>query len=311
MSFDRDELIAACRAYGPVVRVVVAKVRGSAPRDAGTAMLVWQNGQTGTIGGGTLEFELTQAARELMAQGDDRLSQHALGPDMGQCCGGHVLMLSEVFDLKRASGLPENLVARGPDPMPLSVSRVLAQHRNGTAPMSAQFLDGWMIEPVASPTRQIWIWGAGHVGRAMVRVLNPLPDLAVTWIDTGADRFPADIPEDVTVLQGGDPALLVRHAPQTAEHLIVTYSHALDLALCHGLLTQGFRFCGLIGSATKKARFFKRLAEAGHNSQQIDRITCPIGDPGLGKHPHQIALGVAAQLLHPAQDTFYGKERRA
>lgn len=311
MSFDREALIAACHRHGRVVRVVVAQVRGSAPRDAGTAMLVWKDGQSGTIGGGTLEFELTQTARELIAKGTDRVSRHALGPDMGQCCGGHVVMLSEMFDLERSLALPEDHIARGPEPMPLSVKRLLSRHRSGAVPMTAQFLDGWMIEPVASVTRQIWIWGAGHVGRALVSVLHPLPDVAITWVDTGADRFPEDVPADVAILHGGDPALLVRYAPAHAEHLIVTYSHALDLALCHGLLSHGFGFCGLIGSATKKARFRKRLSEAGHPPHQIDRITCPIGNPALGKHPHQIALGVATDLLRAGKETTYGKELRA
>ena len=96
-----------------------------------------------------------------------------------------------------------------------------------------------------------------------------------------------------------DPAMAALHAPVTAEHVILTYSHALDLALCNALLERGFSRCGLIGSATKWARFRRRLGELGHAEAEIARISCPIGDPRLGKHPQAIAVGVAAELLAP------------
>ena len=113
MGFERDALIAACAAHGRVARVVLAEVRGSAPREPGTAMLIWPEGQSGTVGGGTLEHELTRAARAgLSGGGADRLSRHALGPDLGQCCGGHVLALTEIYDSARAEALPEDMIAR-------------------------------------------------------------------------------------------------------------------------------------------------------------------------------------------------------
>jgi xanthine dehydrogenase accessory factor len=135
------------------------------------------------------------------------------------------------------------------------------------------------------------------VGRALVAVLAPLPGVAITWVDVAADRFPADVPEGVTVLPAADPARLADHAPREAEHLVLTYSHALDLELCHRLLGRGFARLGLIGSATKWARFRSRLAALGHAPAQITRIDCPIGNPALGKHPQAIAVGVAAEFL--------------
>ncbi len=156
-----------------------------------------------------------------------------------------------------------------------------------------------MVEPIAKPTRPLWVWGAGHVGRALVQTLAPLPDFAITWVDVHADRFPPDSPEGVTMLPATDPAQVLKHAPENAEHLILTYSHTLDLALCHAALSHGFGACGLIGSKTKWARFRNRLATLGHAPTTIARITCPIGDPALGKHPQAIAIGVAGQLLLP------------
>ncbi|SIT91377.1 molybdenum cofactor sulfurylase [Yoonia rosea] len=146
------------------------------------------------------------------------------------------------------------------------------------------------------PARPLWIYGAGHVGRALVNVMAPLPDFTITWVDTGAERFPET---DVTTLVAKDPALIVKHAPLDADHLILTYSHEIDLALCHALLNHGFHSAGLIGSATKWARFRSRLAALGHAPAQVSRIACPIGDPALGKHPAAIALGVATAMISP------------
>lgn len=300
MSFDRAGLIAACRAQGRVARVVIARVRGSAPREGGAAMLVWQDGQSGTIGGGALEHALTQSARKDLEHGKDALSRHALGPDMGQCCGGAVDVLTEFYDLPRAQALPEDLVARGTGPEPLAVTRVRARLRARGEPPLPALVDRWMIEPVSRPQRMLWIWGAGHVGRALVDVMVLLPDVDITWVDTTTDRFPAVIPHGVTQLCAAQPADLVPYAPAQADHLIVTYSHALDLDLCHRLLGHSFAFAGLIGSATKWARFRNRLRDLGHRPGQIGRITCPIGNPALGKHPAAIAIGVAADLLTPA-----------
>jgi xanthine dehydrogenase accessory factor len=113
----------------------------------------------------------------------------------------------------------------------------------------------------------------------------------------------------VTVISASDPALLADHVPLAAEHLVLTFSHALDLELCHRLLKRGFRSCGLIGSATKWGRFRSRLKALGHSSEAVAQIRCPIGDPALGKHPQAIAVGVAADLLRAVP--AIQKEKRA
>ncbi|MBB95671.1 MAG: xanthine dehydrogenase accessory protein XdhC [Rhodobacteraceae bacterium] len=296
MSFDVDALRRALD-HGPVSRVVVAEVRGSAPREVGASMIVWDGGQSGTIGGGTLEFEAAEAAR----RGHVGLLRQALGPDLGQCCGGAVTVLTERITGQMLDGLDGPVHARPVDgaaaPVPLSVERILARARDRGETPVPQLVDGWMVEPVIRATRPVWIWGAGHVGRALVDVLAPLPDLALTWVDTAPERFPDTIPEGVDAVPVARPTALVPHAPIEAEHLVVTYSHALDLDLCHALLSHGFGSAGLIGSATKWARFRSRLGDLGHRPGDIARITCPIGDPSLGKHPQAIAIGVAGQML--------------
>ncbi|MFZ1469135.1 MAG: xanthine dehydrogenase accessory protein XdhC [Paracoccaceae bacterium] len=300
--FDLIGLREAVAAHGRVARIVIAAHDGSSPREVGASMLIWQADagqvrQSGTIGGGALEHEATLRAQAALAIGGRQVQRVALGPALGQCCGGAVTVWTEVYD---ADSLPEpvaGVVARGPGERPIAVSRLLAAARGQGQVPGPGMVQGWMIEPVATPMRQIWIWGAGHVGRALVAVLAPLPGMAITWVDIAPDRFPGQVPDGVTAVPAADPAALVAHAPPTAEHVIVTYSHALDLDLCHRLLGHGFGACGLIGSKTKWARFRSRLTALGHSPQAIARIDCPIGDPSFGKHPQAIAVGVAARIL--------------
>ena len=316
MSFDLNTLRSALDAYGTVARVVIADFAGSSPREVGAAMLVWDTGQSGTIGGGALEYDAARAARAQLAGATPcRLTHHALGPDLGQCCGGRVSLVTELYDQKQLSDLSTEVIARpvavdNLEP-PLSVTRILSTARaQGDLP-APRLIDGWMIEPVSRPSRPVWIWGAGHVGRALVHTLAPLPGLDITWIDTDHSRFPDPIPARVSAIPQSNPGDLARHAPDTTAHLILTYSHALDLDLCHRLLQRPFAFAGLIGSKTKWARFRKRLSELGHTPDQIARITCPIGDPTLGKHPHEIAIGVAHDLMMRHHTASHRAEKQA
>lgn len=298
---DRAALARILAQMPVVVRVVIAAHQGSSPREAGAAMLVWESGQEGTIGGGALEYEATATARALLAGGGPKVARMPLGPALGQCCGGAVTLVFERITAADLDAMPESgLYTRrveGATEMPLAMTRA---QRNARGQGIAQTLwkAGWLAEPVSAPERALWIWGAGHVGRALVAVLHPLPGLKITWIDTASDRFPADIPRDVTPRIHENPAALIAEAPLQAEHLIVTYSHALDLDLCHRLLGHGFGGAGLIGSASKWARFRNRLRALGHSDARISRIQCPIGAPELGKHPQAIAVGVAAALLN-------------
>lgn len=307
MSVDLADLQKAVARHGSVARVVVADVRGSAPREPGAAMLVWADGQSGTIGGGALEYQAAADARRALATGATTVTRHPLGPALGQCCGGAVTLVTEVLDAAALSTLDGPVWMRrvqGTGDVPLPLRRAAATARNAGLPAAVRLLSGWLIEPVASPRRPVWIYGAGHVGAAIAGVLSPLPDFDVTLIDTDRRRFADVMPTRCSTLISANPADAVAYAPDNAEHLILTYSHAFDLEICHRILQRGFAFAGLIGSDTKWARFRSRLRDLGHSDAQISRIRCPIGQKSLGKHPQAIAIGVATDLLSPAVRAF-------
>lgn len=240
--------------------VEIIATRGSAPRDAGTVMKVTDDGIEGTIGGGALEHRAIATARRLMAQGGAGHEETIpLGPSLGQCCGGSVRLRfgtkAKAFDPVHSQ--VAGLRIAGRDPVPL------------------------------------WVWGAGHVGRAVVATAPPQA-LDITWIDSALERFPREIPAHVKALPAADMPLLAARAPRHVHHLIFTYSHDIDLALCAALLKREAASIGLIGSDTKWARFRKRLIAL---SLDPAPITCPIGDKSLGKAPAQIANGVVRALL--------------
>jgi len=296
VTIDREMLCRTLEAHDPLARVVVASHAGSVPRDAGAEMLVWPTGQTGTIGGGALEYAAAAAARDLLCGTEDhRLMQFPLGPSLGQCCGGAVtLVIERITDVTEIPdvGLYIRPVSRGAGPAPT----IRGDGGSACPGQGAELRDGWLIEPLRRARDSLWIWGAGHVGRAIVEATRDL-DFAVTWIDIARDRFPEASPEHVDMLVAAKPAEVVRYAPGAAHHLVLTHSHALDLDLCHQILSTRFGTLGLIGSATKYARFSKRLRDMGHGPDLLARLTCPIGDPALGKEPRAIAIGVVHALL--------------
>ncbi|MCZ6764388.1 MAG: xanthine dehydrogenase accessory protein XdhC [Alphaproteobacteria bacterium] len=158
-----------------------------------------------------------------------------------------------------------------------------------------------LFEPFADDRIKVVLFGAGHVGRALVDVLATLP-ADVTWIDGRPDIFPTNLPACVTAIEDDDPAALVADAPPGACFLVMTHAHDLDEEITGAILARGdFAYCGLIGSGTKAARFRTRFKQRGLHDAQIARLTSPIGIDGIhGKTPPEIAVSVAAQLLQLA-----------
>lgn len=289
MSLNPAALVEAA-ARGPFSRVLVAEAAGSTPREAGAEIWVWPEASEGTIGGGALELQAMARARG----GFEGVERVALGPALGQCCGGRVTLVYEALDAARVAAMagPVRTLRLGPEAeMPEKVARAVAHGVPGP-----RLIEGWLLEPVAPEPVPVWIWGAGHVGRALAGVLAPLPRFGVAWVDFDAARF-GPVPKGARQIVAHNPLDLVRFAPPGTHHLVVTHSHDLDLALAHAILGQPFASLGVIGSATKAARFATRLGALGHTSAEIARVMCPIGEPSLGKHPQAIAVGVAAALL--------------
>ncbi len=314
MAFDLNALQQAVQAHGAVVRVVVAATRGSTPREAGAAMLVWRTGQQGTIGGGALEHDASLRARALL-DGEGpwlrRIDHVALGPRLGQCCGGAVTLLAERFTEAELQQVAR-LAPGGAFVRPVATGRPPRSVGPDAGAQDARLKDGLMHEPFAPALEPLFLYGAGHVGRAVAALLPPL-GFALTWIDLAPELFPAPLPPGTRALPTPNPVAAAALAPDHAHHLVMTRSHRLDLDLCDALLGRPFASLGLIGSATKWARFRRRLLALGHPPARIDRITCPIGLPELGKSPERIAVGVATQLLMrtgmPAEHTTTRPDR--
>jgi xanthine dehydrogenase accessory factor len=297
----RDRLIARV-STGPVVMVTVIATEGSTPRETGARMLVYAGGQDGSIGGGRLEFQEVAAAQTLLAQGDapwlrDR-RRTVLGPDAGQCCGGVVEVLHELITDANVSAFASADVFERPVVGGIPIRKVSCGVREQRTIWTEE-RDGqvWLIETSVPDLTPLYIYGAGHVARALVYVLRDLP-FAVDWVDIDVARFPATTDGTRRVVTV-DPAAVARAAPPDAVHLIMTHDHDLDATICDAVLRRGdFAFLGLIGSATKRARFAQRFRRSGISDGMLDRLVCPIGRADIvGKEPAVIAISIAAQLI--------------
>ncbi len=380
-----SRLLAVLDAAPSAALVTVVAAEGSTPREAGARMIVRPDGGfLGTIGGGALEWELIAEARGMLAApGPARLRVRPLGPELGQCCGGRVTTLIEVFgpddrahvaDLaaEEARGLTTEAVlpptgrrlARavlspphpphgeepaaggrlepssprsktswfetappGPphhevfaefsavipggaaDPGPSERSSAsssegvdpgspLRSGRDDARERESVLLTDRLVETFRDARTPLALFGAGHVGRALVLALAPLP-FRIRWIDPRADAFPALVPENATPVPAADPAAEIAAVPPGGFVLVMTHSHPLDLDVTVAALRrEDLAFVGLIGSATKRARFEKRMRDLGLTAAALRRLVCPIGVAGVaGKEPAVIAAGVAAQLL--------------
>lgn len=296
--------------HGAAALVTLAETRGSSPREAGTRMVVRPDGGFfGTIGGGALEWLALAEAQSLLARpehGRLRRLNKALGPDLGQCCGGRIVIVVEGFDatdreMVAALAAAERaglLVTIGTDDGNRLVRRPIADHAGPRASAYRRLPDGRIIERFGAETTCLYLFGAGHVGRCLILALAPLP-FAITWVDPRPNAFPSHVPGSAACRVEANPTRLLERAPDRAFVAIMTHSHALDLELCTAALSAAcFDYVGLIGSTTKRARFSRAMAKIGIPRENIDRLVCPIGLTEIAdKAPAVIAASVTAQLL--------------
>jgi xanthine dehydrogenase accessory factor len=314
MSMD-DWLIAALDQAAVLVTVAIAE--GSVPREPGAKMLVDATRLHGTIGGGHLEHRAIAIARAMLASGDitPRLERFALGPSLGQCCGGiahlafepadaatlavlHARRHDDSWRLVALDGAPASALFDGAGQRIGGADAPLFARDRGAHVMQGQDGRRWLVDPVFAPRARLVLFGAGHVGAAIVRALADLP-CRVTWVDERDDMFPHQVPDNVSVEATDTPEALVAAAPPGASFLVMTHSHALDQRLAEAILARpDTSWFGLIGSHTKRKQFEHRLHARGLDAARIDAMVCPIGLPGItAKAPAVIAASVAAQLL--------------
>jgi xanthine dehydrogenase accessory factor len=296
--------------HGSAGLLSIVGAAGSVPREAGARIVLQPDGGFfGTIGGGRLEYEALTAAREALAtgRGKAQFRDWPLGPNLGQCCGGMVKTLIETFDAADIVAVRRFEAAEHAGGFATAsrigddgrVARTIRSHTSAQSEANpAAFGKTPFIEQFGDATTPVLLFGAGHVGRALVLALAPLP-FAVRWIDSRPDQFPQYVPQNVATVCTDAAERELDTAPRDAIIIIMTHSHPLDFDItATALRHHAFDFVGLIGSETKRARFTSYARQLGITDRDIERLVCPIGIPQIkGKEPAVIAAAVAAQLL--------------
>ncbi|WP_153099660.1 xanthine dehydrogenase accessory protein XdhC [Paraburkholderia hayleyella] len=320
-----------------VVLVTVARAEGSAPRDAGTKMIVTRDATRHTIGGGHLEWKAIDTARKLLRDGMRvahlrRLERFALGPSLGQCCGGAVVLAFERLDIgdlgwvttlarrlahgeatvrsvafATTASAAEAVLLSEPEAGAERADCLLWDHASasGMSANESANASALLTETLVAREFAIELFGAGHLGAALVRVLATLP-CRVHWVDEPGAAFP---PDDMLHAPDAHPDLhfdacsdatqaVMQAAPQSY-FVVMTQDYMRDLALAECILRRGdYAFFGLLGSYARRQQFEQRLAALGIDPMQIARMQCPLGIAGIAdKAPESIAIATAAQLL--------------
>lgn len=324
-------LTALASVSAPKILVTVATVLGSGPREPGAKMVITADELFDTIGGGHLEMKATEIARSMLAMPDTmlaaqrRLERFPLGPSLGQCCGGVVHLTFErvasdnlthlnclnqrwrlglntwrllALDSDQAVTLCDDNATHlagsvWPASLPVAIDTLIAcQVLTDTTGQR------WLLDSCLAEKAHLMLFGAGHVGAAIVRALAYLP-CRITWVDEREDMFPTRLAANVIVEATDTPEALIAGAAPGTSFLVMTHSHALDQRLSeHILRRHDICWFGLIGSQTKRVQFERRLCERGIPATRMTDMVCPIGLPGIhGKQPAVIAASVVAQLL--------------
>ncbi len=307
----------------PVVLVTVAGIRGSAPRETGAKMIVTNRETIGSIGGGQLEHQCARFAVSLLETNAaaHRVRRFALGANCGQCCGGVVEVLFEALPAGRTDWVeqlvrfhrqrtpaavitsigdaPLKYVVTADDSDAGSPPAVVAAARDTLAQgLPACRIADWLVDPVRQGGFEVAVFGAGHVGTAVVDLLCRL-ECNVRWIDSRRGIFPSRLAANVTALESAAPPREVAALRPGTSYVVMTHSHPLDLEICASILCRGdAAYCGLIGSLAKRRRFERLLRKQGIAAERLESLVCPIGVPGIsGKRPAEIAVAIVAELL--------------
>ncbi len=312
-----------------VVLVTVAQVEGSAPREPGTKMIVTRDSALHTIGGGHLEWRAIEIARTVLREGMHapqaarRIERLALGPSLGQCCGGAVVLAFERLDVrdmgwvatlaKRAlAGEPSlRSVLFGPSPEPVRLGELpdpSTGHPSCTFSRDGNHDEASvrLTETIAAREFAVVLFGTGHAGAALAQILSTLP-CHVRWVgEPDAQSAPPPRPgalANVSIEASATPEHAIDAAAPGTCFVVMTQEPTRDFALAERILRRGdFAFFGMIGSRTKRREFEQRLIALGIDVDTIARMQCPIGVDGIAdKSPEVIAISAAAQLLQAVE----------
>ena len=256
-----------------IIKVKIINVKGSSPNKINDFMLVAPKEIFGTIGGGNLEYLVIEESKLMLKNKSKRKKLNIpLGPGIGQCCGGYVEI-------------------------------ILTLHKNTDAAMKDEKVNDSFKE-------DLYIFGAGHIGQALIETIGNL-NFNTYLIDSREEYLKMSVNKDVNYLLSKEPWKVVNKLKDNAYYVVLTHSHEYDLKILNEILTKKFTFVGLIGSTTKKNRFFKRLTENGHDKNIIKKIECPIGvDIGNSKDPNEIAFSIITRLIYlKNQNKKYGLKK--
>lgn len=315
-----------------VVMVTQIKVSGSAPRETGARMLVTSGSSYLSIGGGHLEYQAIELARNMLAERcSQSVQRFSLGAALGQCCGGAVTLLFERLDyqqdwIKQALELlsndrsavlltaldgdyPAHVLVKTLHQVPVELSIVVQNHLRQQQDCTLQAIPDkkaeqgyYLCQNLRPLDFNILVFGAGHIGQVLVQMMS-LQSCQITWVDTRDDPFGNMQADNVNSVSTDTPETEITLAPMKSYYVIMTHDHALDLRLTEAVLKRGdFTYLGLIGSRSKRARFEHRLRDKGYSVDQLAAMTCPIGIAGIdSRQPEAIALSVSAQLMQLEQ----------
>ena len=244
----------------PLIKAKIINVKGSAPNKVNDLMLITPKKIFGTIGGGNLEYLVIKESILMLKNELKRKKLNIpLGPGIGQCCGGYVEL-------------------------------VLTSHRNSVEALINE-------ETIEKTKNELYIFGAGHIGQALINKIENI-NFNTFIIDSREEYLNMTNNKNINYLLSIEPWKIVNTLKDNAYYVVLTHSHDYDLKILNAILYKKFNFIGLIGSSTKRKRFFKRLIDNGHNKDTVEKIECPIGiDIGNSKYPNEIALSIITRLI--------------
>ncbi|MEO1041713.1 MAG: xanthine dehydrogenase accessory protein XdhC [Pseudomonadota bacterium] len=304
-----------------LVFITQCAVEGSTPRELGVRMAVTAGSMFGTIGGGNLEQIAIDQARKLLTSSDRAflLLDLPLGPLLAQCCGGHVRLLIERLD-HTDTGWLETCAAAVNSDQRITLQTTLEDEfprkrvvdDNGSRrnfvfqdKHGADLSDArpplaeckGLTEHFVQHRPKLYLYGAGHVGRATAEFMRHTVFDVTCYDNRDSER--TLLPPGITIAGLDNADAIIETTVPYSYHVVFTHSHELDYAVVEAVLRRGdFAYLGLIGSQTKRSRFMSRLREGGLGEDDLARLTCPIGTPGItSKAPEAVAVALAHELL--------------